>query len=212
MNRKYLIFIIAFIVIAIAAGAIYSYVSSFRKVAITLERPDMSAELFKRDPNSDESNNDTKEATLSSSQTLSLQPGKYYLIPKGDKLDQSQISFTVGDKDTTISVNPGYSQDYLNSLLDKELPTIRAVLTTKYPAITSYSIQRGKLYEDGTWYGTLLVEKVAPQDVGDTYRVVLHKVKDTWQVAAAPQLVLTTPDNKDVPEAVLRDLNKQTGE
>lgn len=211
MNKKLIIGIVILIGLLTAAGVAYNYFSGFKKALISFEKEGItSAEVYQYSPyHAHEGDEETKIATLSKSDTLSLKPGKYYVIPKGDTVDDTEIPFTIDDKDITVSLRPGYSEAYLESVLAKELPTIRSVIESTYSAVSDFTIETGKLYEDGTWYGTLLVQKVEPKDVGDTYRVVLHKTNGTWKIAAAPRLVLTIPEHKDIPAAILRDLNKQ---
>jgi len=216
MNRKYTIrlIIIGIIIIAlIGAGFAYKYFSSFHKVTLTVQQSGLSADIYQRNPNSDESDSDTKVGTVKGTQILSLQPAKYYAVPTDAKYDNSQISFTVADKDMSVSVNPGFSSNYLASVLATELPNITTVINAKYAAILSgYTINSGKLYLDGTWYGTTITQKSpGPGQLGDVYRTVLHKVNGTWQFAATPALILTAPDHKDIPNDILVDLNKQSG-
>lgn len=216
MNKRNItIFIIAGIVTAalIAAGLAYKYYSSFQKVTIITKQQDLTADVYERNPNSDSSNSDTKVGTVHGTKVFSLQPGKYYAIPEGTTYDTSQISFTVDTKDITVTLNPGFSQNYLAAKLAEELPAIQAVITSKYaPILSDYTINKGKLYLDGTWYGTTLVQNSpAPGELGDTYRTVLHKVNGTWQIAAIPELVISAPEHTDIPFSVLSDLNAQSG-
>lgn len=216
MNRKYTIrlIIIGIIIIAlIGAGFAYKYFSSFHKVTLTVRQTGLSADIYQRNPNSDESDSDTKVGTVKGTQVLSLQPAKYYAVPTDAKYDNSQISFTVADKDMSVSINPGFSSNYLASVLAAELPSITAVINAKYATILSgYTVNTGKLYLDGTWYGTTITQKSpGPGQLGDVYRTVLHKVNDTWQFVATPVLILTAPDHKDISNDILVDLNKQSG-
>lgn len=215
MNKRSIttIIVTCLIIGIIIAGALtYKYFSSFQKVTFTIEQG-VSVALYRRsDSGSDSTNDDTKISTLSHSQTVSLQPGGYYVIPEGNLYDQSQIGFTVADKPVSVAVDPAFSQVHLKTLLDGELSTIKSVLLAKYPQITTnFTLNVGTLYRDGSWYGTTLVQKAAPGNNGDVYRTVLHKVSGVWKIAAIPQLLITAPDNKTIPEDILKDLNSQTG-
>lgn len=216
MNRKYItrLIIIGIIVLGlIGAGFAYQYFSSFRKVTFTVKQSGLSADIYQRNPNSEESDSDTKMGTIKDGEVLSLRPAKYYAVPTDTKYDNAQISFTVADKDTSVTVNPGFSSNYLASILAAELPAINSVINTKYASVlTGFTVNSGKLYLDGSWYGTTITQKSpGPGQLGDVYRTVLHKVNGTWQVAAAPALVLTAPDHTDIPNDILVDLNKQSG-
>ncbi len=216
MNRRNItLFAITIIVIVglIAAGFAFKYYTSFRNVTIITKQPNLTADIYARNPNSDESNLDTKLGTVKGTKVFSLQPGKYYAVPQDATYDQSQISFTVDTKDLTITVDPGYSEKYLTQKLNQELTAIKNVIATKYASIISgYTINQGKLYLDGTWYGTTIVQRSpGPGQLGDTYRTVLHKVNGTWQIAAIPEIVITAPEHPDIPASILTDLNAQSG-
>lgn len=216
MNRKYTtrLIIIGIIVLGlIGAGFAYQYFSSFRKVTFTVKQTGLSADIYRRDPNTEESNNDVKMGTVKNGETLSLRPDKYYAVPTDTKYDNAQISFTVADKDMSVDINPGFSSNYLASILAAELPAINSVIAAKYTSILpDYTVNSGKLYLDGSWYGTTITQKSpGPGQLGDVYRTVLHKVNGKWQFAATPALVLTAPDHTDIPNDILVDLNKQSG-
>jgi hypothetical protein len=215
MNRKNTLIIIVsavVLILLVVAGFIFNDVRNSHKATINIQKSGITAEVFKRDPQAEESTYDQKVATLSDSGTISLKAGKYYVIPKGKDLDDSQISFEIIDKDVSVNVNPGYSAAYLEAKTAAEVASANTVITSTYPLTsTGFSINSGKLYLDGTWYGATLVQKAVEKNNGDVYRLVLHKVDGKWQVAATPQLVLTIADNKTIPDTILRDLNRQTG-
>jgi hypothetical protein len=217
MSRKNIILFIITGIIAvalIAGGFAYKYYASFHKVTISVQRSDLTVDIYQAKAGVDEhdASSGIKQGTVKGTGTLSLQQGDYYILPTGTKYDTSDISFTVKDKDLTVKVNPGYSEEYLASQLTKELPAINAVITAKYPSATSnFKLNSGKLYGDGTWYGTTLVQYAEAGENGDVYRTVLHKVNGTWQFAATPELVISSLLHKDIPISILSDLNGQSG-
>jgi hypothetical protein len=216
MNRKNItrLIIIGIVLAAlIGAGFAYQYFSSFRKVTFTVQQAGLSADIYQRNPNSEESDSDTKMGTIKNGQVLSLQPAKYYAVPTDTKYDNAQISFTVADKDMSVTVDPGFSPNYLASILAAELPAINSVISAKYASVLGdFTVNSGKLYLDGSWYGTTITQKSpGPGQLGDVYRTVLHKVNGKWQFAATPALVLTSPDHTNIPNDILVDLNKQSG-
>jgi hypothetical protein len=212
--KKYII--ITIVTIALLVGVVYgiSYYLSFKKVTVTVERANISADIYPDSAVAEDHSVDknAKITTVTTSTTLSLKAGTYYVIPTTKDIDSTPTSFTIEDKDISVSINPGYSKEYLASLLPKELSTIKTVLTTKYPQLSGYTVNDGALYQDGDWYGTtIILPAPGPGASGDVYRTVLHKVNNAWQIAATPQLVLTAIEHKDIPFAVLSDLNQQTG-
>jgi hypothetical protein len=212
MNKKNITIIVATtgLVLLIAAGiAVNNYVTSFRKVAIHVERAGLTADVYKADFAAEEgaSTDNSKIASINGSQTLSLQAGSYYITPTTKTIDPSPIAFSVGQTDISVTVNPGLSKEHLASLVAKEQPAAIAVLTAKYPQLSNFTLGDGKLYQNGEWYGISMTQKVQPTDVGDIYRTVLHKVNGKWEIVATPQLVLTSDANKNIPVDILRDVN-----
>ncbi len=216
MNRRIITLLIttSIVIIALVAGGFaIKYYLSFKKVTVTTQQSDLTADIYQRNPNSDGPDADTKVGTVHGTKVFSLQPGKYYAIAEGTKYDQSQTGFTIDTKDIAVTVAPGYSDSYLTGLLKQDAAAIKAVITTRYASIIgNYTVNPGKLYLDGTWYGTTIVgNSPGAGQQGDTYRTVLHKVNGTWTIAAAPEIILTIPDHKDIPTSILTDLNTQSG-
>ena len=94
--------------------------------------------------------------------------------------------------------------------LEKELPTITAVLTAAYPkSATDYTMSKPKLYEEGRWFGALLSYKGTDSMNRDTLRVLMEKKDGEWKLRTTPpEPILTSHKYKDVPVSVLKDLNK----
>lgn len=215
MSRKNTILFIITGIVAIAligGGFAYRYYASFKNVTITVKNPEVTADIYRRDPDAEESDYDVKIDSVKGTKTLSLQPDKYYAVPREEKFNPQQVSFEVVDKDLNVTVNPGFSTAYLDSLLKKELPAINAAITSTYQSVLAgFTVNKGKLYEDGSWYGTTLVQNVSGGEYGDVYRAVLHKKDGAWQFAATPEIILTAPAHRDIPQAILFDLNQQSG-
>jgi len=215
MNRKTtLITIVSAVVLIllVVGGFVFNDIRNSHKATINIQKTGITAEVFKRDPNAEESTYDEKVATLTEPGTITLKSGRYYVIPKGKDLDESQISFDIADKDVSVNVNPGYSAAYLKAKTAAEVAAANTLITSTYPLTsTGFSINSGKLYLDGSWYGATLIQKAQQKNNGDVYRLVLHKIDGKWQIAATPQLVLTIVDNKNIPDTILRDLNRDTG-
>jgi hypothetical protein len=217
MSRKNTILFIVAGIIAIAliaGGFAYKYYMSFHTVTINVQANDLTVDVYKQQDGVDEQDagSGVKQGAVKGTGTLSLQAGNYFILPEGGKYDTTAISFAVADKNMSVEVNPNFSEEYLASLLKQELPAIQAVITAKYPIATSnFALNDGKLYGDGTWYGTTLVQHADVGNNGDVYRTVLHKVNNVWQFAATPELILGAPYHKDIPISILTDLNGQSG-
>lgn len=98
----------------------------------------------------------------------------------------------------------------LNNQLDKELETITLVLQSAYPKITTdYTISRGKLYDQGQWYGTTLTYKGTDTYNRDTLRVLMQKKDGIWTLRTTPpELLLSAKKYPDVPKSILQSINQ----
>jgi hypothetical protein len=215
LEKKYLTIIITFFVVSvivIGGFALWQYFTSFHKVTFNVKPANMSVDIYRIRTEIAESHEGTKIGSVKNGQELSLQEGKYFAVPQDKKYNESDIDFAVVDSDITVDIHPSFNPGYLDSLLKKELPVINQTILAKYPKITrgGFTLNPGKLYRDGTWYGTTIKQPgAAPDQNGDIYRVVLHKENGIWKFSTIPQIVLTAPENPSVPEDVLSDLNGQ---
>jgi|GEM_PF-768140 len=213
MKKLIILSIIALIIIIAAAFGI-NYYLSFKKVTFTLSSSELTADIYKEGADTESGPTGQKKlaAIHGPSATISLQAGAYYVVPTSTNYSASHITFTVADKDLAVTVSPPYTDAYLSSLLTSKLTTIRSVLLSKYPQLKNFTYSNtGKLYLDGTWYGTTMVQNAQPGNNGDTYRTVLRYQNNTWAIVAAPALILTTADNPSIPTTIIHDLDLQTG-
>lgn len=97
----------------------------------------------------------------------------------------------------------------LESTLLKEQPAIDLAITSAYPQLASlYVVEPGKLYHDGTWYGTTLTYIGSDEMNRDTLRLLMHKKDGTWKVRSMPpSIVLRAADYPDAPKSIIQDLN-----
>lgn len=212
--KKLIIIGIIVVTLLIAGGVWLNYYLSFKNVTIKPAKQDMSLGVYVDDHASEDGSEEAhdKLMTVTGNQTIRLQAGSYMLLPDDKNYSQAPITFTVTNADITVDANPAFSDEYLVSQLKNETAEIQTLLTTTYPQLATYTINPGKLYLDGSWYGTTLIQPPAGPGInGEVYRTVLHKINGKWQLAAIPRIVQTKSDNKDIPESILRDLNQQTG-
>lgn len=94
--------------------------------------------------------------------------------------------------------------------LPDEQPAITLALTETYPTLlTSYTINTGKLYHDGSWYGTTLTYYGTDENNRDTLRVLMRKKNDKWEVLSKPpRIILRAADYPDAPKSVVQDINR----
>lgn len=203
MNKKALLIVTSLlVVVVIGVGSLFYYLS-FKTVAFTIVPDDIEVVVFNRD------NNEVGRLTQDGS--LRLQAGSYTANPVSETYSSTPVPFSVSDQDIRVSVDPSYSLDRLDDILDKEEPTIVQKLRDTYTdVINNFTIEPGKLYEKGDWYATLLPQNPLPGgQQGDVYRVVLQKIDNQWQIVAGPAIILTSPQNPDIPDEILSDINEK---
>lgn len=215
MNRKQIILAVIALVSVIVIASVVFILSRFHKVEIVLERPGITATVSRFDVNTGVS---TEVSKLDSDKTLHLTKGSYYIEPAGENINTSQINFTVDSSSKTVRVDPTLSDEYYAQILNDEKSAIHKVITSTYPDrfkkgnVFEYKFVREQIYLEGDWYGAVLGAKLSdPRDVGDNYRLVLHKTDGKWKIVAQPELVLSAIENPDIPKSILDDINKLVG-
>jgi hypothetical protein len=203
MNKKIVLLIAIMVIVLLAGVGFLSYTQSLKTVTFTIKN--VTVGIYK----ATNTKANAKVTSLSKSGTIKLQQGNYVAIPNpGTHYDTTPIGFTVTGNDTSVTVDPSYSNDYLNTLLSTELSAINEAITTTYPIVLSdFTLTVGHLYKQGQWYATTLPQVSNGGEQGDVYRTVLEKEGGTWKVVATPAIVLSTNENKAVPIAILKDIN-----
>lgn len=97
----------------------------------------------------------------------------------------------------------------LKAMLLTEQPAIDQAIASAYPQLASlYIVEPGKLYHDGTWYGTTLTYVGSDEMNRDTLRLLMQKKNGTWKVRSTPpSIVLRAADYPDAPKSIIQDLN-----
>lgn len=199
MNRKWLLLGgVAAVLVAIISLGVWWYFSTHQQVLFTIKAPGIKVEL--RD------SSDKTVSTLSQNSTLTMANGEYTANPSGGDIDTSPIRFIVSNNTTEVVIDPPNSDAFLTLHLDDELEDIKASLIDAYPNIINrYTIGRGELLRDGTWYITTLRDKGdtnnSPKDI---YRAILHKENGIWRVSGTPAIIPTKQTNPDAPADVRR--------
>lgn len=208
--KKNIFIIVPIVVLLIIGYYVYTYFQSFHAVNISLKQDDMTATLYPGGEDAEEAIKGNPIKTLSKSEVVPLHDGLYYIVPKSPKTVSEPILLKVAGKDTSVDVNPEYSESYLKQLLKEKVEAIHAVIKKKYPSLmNNYVIQEGELYKRGVWYGTTLVKNDSNRgDLNDFYRIVLQKKGDSWEVVGDPALVLTATEYPTVPKDVLKYINQ----
>ncbi len=201
--KKYIILSIAIVSTLIASVVVFQYLTSFKDISFVIKQSNIEVDIYKKA----DSKNIIKK--LTSDSKISLQKGDYFYIVKGSMFDSTQYSFSVADSNNNITVDPDYSVSYLASVLADEKPIIDKIIQTTYPTIiNNYSFVNEQLFQKGEWYGAVLRNGVYLQGgLSDPYRIILHKVNNTWTIVHYPEIVVTTTNNPGVPINILNYVN-----
>lgn len=205
MSRKNLILLgLLAIVVLIGIGVIF-YFQSFKTITFDVKKEGLTVNIRS-------ASGTTDYGTFTANTELRLQAGKYIAALKSEKYDNSDIAFEVKDEGLTVTIDPSLSESYLSQLLTPELSTINKVITDAYPQqMKNFTIKTGRLYKEGEWYGTVLVQKTQSRaDDPDIYRIVLRKENGKWSIKAKPALVLSAKTYPEIPFEILSAVNQKT--
>ncbi len=211
-NRRLLLVILP---ILLVGGMFYglSYFLSLRTLTINYENID-SVEIYntkKIDGGKDEK---PMKTVSHSGEEVKLRKGEYTLrYDAKDNYQDRFVEINLTDKKQEVNLTAEYSEEYLNKVLDGETASINQAIQERFPEVKDlYSIQKGKLYKDGSWYGTTLVYKAKATGPDlfktDTLRVVLKKENNRWSVKTdPPNIMLSKYSYPETPVDILRQVN-----
>lgn len=205
--KRLLVVGLLFVVVA-SAFMVVRYFLSLRYVTVNFENTS-KVEIYKSKTLDSGKAGDPYKTILTSGEEIKIPKGDYTAYYKGNKgYDSKYVDFSFDD-DYTLDIKPVLSDDALAALLNNELPQINRAILSKYPPISStFKIQKGKLYENGNYYGTTLVNTGSDYFNNDTLRVILKKSGSQWVVVADPPAIyLNKFDYPNIPKAVLSDVN-----
>lgn len=203
MNRKNLILTVVFGVAMLIGVGVAVYMQSFKTVRLEVKQADMSVKVH--------SQNRTEVGAFTGSKELRLQEGKYTATPQGDQYDTTPIPFEVIDKDISVTLAPSFSDIRLAELLRPEQAVITKKIVDAYPGvINGFHVRDGRLYKEGEWYATILVQKTqGAGDEPDLYRIVLKKEDGQWVIKTKPAIVLSAKEYPDIPFYILSSINRR---
>jgi hypothetical protein len=208
MSKKSIIGIIITVVAIGIVGSITAFLLSFRTVTFIFDKPDAHIAIYRADDK--DKKGKLAEITKDAAATR-LQEGEYQAVVTDEAYDDKPTNFTVKRSDSTVSIDIAFSRRRLEGLVDQELPTINVAIRAAFPSqIERFGIEKGKLYDEGQWYTTSLIETPLHQsEEGDVYHLVMKKEGDTWKAVGKPTLVLMQSEFKDVPLNILKEGNRQ---
>jgi hypothetical protein len=141
---------------------------------------------------------------------MKLKKGAYQLITSGTDVRKTTENLQVGDQPITKDMYIPLSDEFLQKQLAAESSAIHQTIIDRYPQLASlYTINPGKLYGRGEWYGTVLTYIGTDSDNRDSLRILLQKQGNSWHVVTTPpQPLLSAKKLPDVPSYILSDINQ----
>ena len=203
MNKKIVFTISAFIFFIIIAVFIFQRATSSNVEFVLADHVDQVRIL---------STEDTEEViveTLSSSGDVMLRHGFYEIVSSGNRII-SNSTFIEVPEDTTVTIDPDYSRQYLEEKLENErgdiVRTIEGELGEK---LTGYTVAEGELLGRANWFVSIIYENIVDtRQQPDAYKVLLEKQDSDWRLVAGPEIVLTIHDYPELPLNILTRANE----
>lgn len=201
-------------ILSIVSGGMYaawSYMQSFQYLTVKQEPASTTGTTISI---IQENSKEVVASSISPGETIKIKKGSYRVRFTGNSYREEVIEVTLDSKPETITITPSYTSKKLSETLHSERSAIREAIDKKFPGATqSYTIEPGKLYMLGEWYGTKLYVKQSPEQARtnyvDIFRLVLKKEGSTWRVITdPPQLILSSVVHPEIPREVLVDVNK----
>jgi hypothetical protein len=200
--------IVVVIIVGVFSG--YRYVTSFRSIQITYKNVSAVTVYDISGVGDDGGDKKVVGKITESGKKIRLKKGRSFSAAYTgiDGYDSSEIRFGSSQVDKTIAIDPYYSDSSLNQLLEQQYPVLQSILRAKYPNISLYTIQKGKLYHWGDWYGTTLTYVGSDYLNRDTLRVILKKENGQWVIKTDPPSIVFSKFNyPDIPVDILSAVN-----
>lgn len=203
MNKKIVFTISALIIFIIIAVFTFQRTVSSNVEFVLADHVDQVRIL------STENDEEFVVGTLSSSGNLTLRHGFYEIVASGNRVISSSIFIEVPE-DTVVTVDPDYSRQYLEEILEAERSDIAHTIENELgEKLDGYTVAEGELLSRGNWYTSVIYENIVDtRQEPDAYRILLEKKDSKWQLVAGPKIVLTIYDYPELPLSILTSANE----
>ncbi len=202
MNRRYLIAVVAVILIIIACVGI-SYLNS--TYLISVKYTDVHDVTIDNISESQVGGTSKTIATVTKSgDSVRVNKGVPYYVRYKGNTNYADGFVSVSDTDNNVTIIPDYSSAKYTELMDSVLPDIITLLKQKYPIVEStYTIKPVAMKARGEWLVARLDYKGNYSNNTDTLRALFHKNGNTWELVAEPDILFTEYKQKNTPLDIL---------
>lgn len=222
MKRRLItLLVVVLACLMLAVGYYYIFISRYQVLSIDVVngRSGYKLSLYESS-NNDEVNpevfaqkqNLVKE--FISTDSFKLKKGNYVIVGSGKDFVKSVVSIKLANKEVRETVQVKLTDDKLQQVLKEEFPSIVRAIQTLFPEVSiKYEIAGGRLFENGSWFGTtlspIMSEEMKRTTYFDIYRLVARKQNGKWDVVTKPpELVLSRIKYPGIPFDVLSETNK----
>lgn len=203
--RKFAVIGVVALLILLVISVFLFFAKENKKVTFTIDYPGASATISKK-------GSTTPIATISDGSSLFLAKQTYTIIFTDQTFNQTPIEVEVDEKTTSIQLSPVLSDSKLKEMLAAEKSAIDTAIKNTIKNASRYAEGKRTLYHYGEWCTTSF-QVAAPRysndpnigslDTSETYYLVLQKKDNGWEVVAGPHIIITKPDNPNVPDYVI---------
>lgn len=117
----------------------------------------------------------------------------------------------ISDESKDINLDPYYSREYLDTLLEDEKDSItQSVNSYDHVIRDTYSVSDVRLYHFGEWASATLTWKGEYGQNTDSQHIILKKKDNSWSVIGEPSIVFFYKNNPDTPVDIIEQVNNPT--
>jgi hypothetical protein len=147
-------------------------------------------------------------AVIHPNMPITIAKGPHILVVSGANLSPLNYGFVLGSTPANKHIDISYTQDYLNRLVPNANAEVIPLIQNQYSQVSNlYTINSGKLYGEGDWYGTTLTYKGPIPDNRDSLRIVAHKENGVWKLATPVLITVSAISYPNIPRYVLVGVN-----
>jgi hypothetical protein len=201
--RRIVVSLVVLIVVSVGLFVTFQYIQSRKTIEIIFSNiPELKIVEFR-------TLKPIKTITKSGEKITISKDVRYKIIYKGTE-GYASGEMDIDNHKDTVTIKPYYSVEKLDSLLtDINVISLHSKIRDSYlpAALSSYTIQRGRLYNFGEWYSTSLIYNQGYNEISDTLHIIAKKTAGGWEIVAGPNITFNKIYTPTVPIDILQSVN-----